>query len=72
MMASQRAWVRNAAPSSWKDVAVRVLKTFVSGAVSGATVASFTSVSGLQAVLFAGGTAVFGFVQNWLLKWANS
>ena len=66
------AWVRSAAPTSVKDIFIRVLKTFVSGALSGATVASFTSVTGLQAVAFAGGTAVFSYLQNQLLKWANN
>lgn len=69
-MAAQ--WVANAAPSSWKDAGIRILKTFVSGGLSGATVASLTSVSAIQGVVFAGGTAVFSFLQNALLKWANS
>jgi len=66
------AFLAAAAPSNWKDAGIRVLKTFISGALSGATVANFTSVSGVEAVLFAGGTAAFSFVQNWVLKWANS
>jgi len=65
-------FLATAAPEDWKDFGMRVLKTFVSGAVSGATVASVTSVSGLQGVLFAGGTAAFSIVQNTVLRWANS
>lgn len=65
-------WVNRAAPADAKDIAVRILKTFISGALSGATVASFSSVEGVHAAAFAGGTAVFSFVQNALLKFANS
>lgn len=65
-------FVAAAAPKDWKDAFVRVLKTFVSGGLSGATMASFTSVSALQGVVFAGGTAVFSFAQNAILKWANN
>jgi len=61
-----------AAPNSWADAGIRVVKTFVSGAASGATVASFTSASGLEGMLFAGGTAAFSLVLNTILKWANS
>jgi hypothetical protein len=60
-----RAAARKAAPpTSWKDLLIRVVKHFVSGALSGATVAGFTSVTGIQAAVFAGGTAAFGFVQG--------
>ena len=64
--------LERAQPDDWKDVFVRVLKTFVSGALSGTTLANFTSVKASEAALFAGVTAVYSLAQNAILKWTKT
>ena len=66
------AFMATAAPTSAKDFVVRVVKAFVAGALSGTTIASFSDVSQVEGLIFAGGTAAYSVVLNTVLKWANS
>jgi hypothetical protein len=61
-----------AVPSGAKDFGVRVVKAFVAGALSGTTIASFSDLSQVEGLMFAGGTAAYSVVLNAILKWANS
>lgn len=60
-----------AAPSGAKDFVIRVVKAFVAGALSGTTVASFTTIDQIEGLVFAGGTAAYSVVLNAILNWAN-
>lgn len=61
-----------ATPSGAKDFTIRVVKAFVAGALSGTTIASFTTIDQIEGLIFAGGTAAYSIVLNAILKWANS
>lgn len=61
-----------AAPSGAKDFIMRVVKAFVAGALSGTTIASFTTLDQIEGLLFAGGTAAYSIVLNAILSWANN
>ena len=60
-----------AAPSGPMDFFIRVVKAFVASALSGTTIASFTSLDQVEAMLFAGGTAAYSVVLNGVLAWAK-
>jgi hypothetical protein len=61
-----------AVPKGAKDFAVRVIKAFIAAALSGTTVATFTEISGIQAMLFAGAAAAYSVVLNAILKWTST
>jgi hypothetical protein len=66
------AFLPSFAPTDVKDFIVRVVKAFFAAALSGATVAAFTNVNGLEAMAFAGLTAAYSVIANAILKWANT
>lgn len=73
-MAKLQSAINKVAPSSFKDVVTRTIKTFVAG-IAGAplTIALFSlNISSLKAMGIAAGITATNVVMNALLAWAKT